>query len=38
VTFGLIAAGIGYSLWKTKGAEEPDWPAGGEVKSASETV
>jgi tellurite resistance protein TerC len=27
VTFGLIAAGIAYSLWKTRGAEEPDWPA-----------
>ena len=26
VTFGLIAAGVGYSLWKTRGAEEPDWP------------
>jgi len=34
VTFGLIAAGIFYSLWKTKGAEEPNWPAenGREVK------
>lgn len=28
VTFALIAGGIAYSLWKTKGAEEPDWPAG----------
>jgi tellurite resistance protein TerC len=27
VTIGLIAGGIGYSLWKTKGAEEADWPA-----------
>jgi tellurite resistance protein TerC len=27
VTIGLIAAGIGYSLWKTRGAEEADWPA-----------
>lgn len=27
VTFGLIAAGIGYSLYKTKGEPEPDWPA-----------
>jgi tellurite resistance protein TerC len=27
VTLALIAAGIGYSLWKTKGAEEPHWPA-----------
>ena len=27
VTFGLIAAGIAYSLWKTRGEEEADWPA-----------
>jgi len=27
VTFGLILAGISYSLWKTRGAEEADWPA-----------
>jgi tellurite resistance protein TerC len=27
VTLGLIAAGILYSLWKTRGAEEPEWPA-----------
>jgi tellurite resistance protein TerC len=27
VTFGLILGGIGYSLWKTRGAEEPEWPA-----------
>jgi tellurite resistance protein TerC len=27
VTAALIAAGIAYSLWKTRGAEEPDWPA-----------
>jgi tellurite resistance protein TerC len=27
VTFGLILAGILYSLWKTRGKEEPDWPA-----------
>ncbi|HSG55925.1 MAG TPA: TerC family protein [Paracoccaceae bacterium] len=26
-TFGLIGAGVGYSLWKTRGAEEPEWPA-----------
>ena len=26
VTAALIAAGIGYSLWKTRGAEEADWP------------
>jgi tellurite resistance protein TerC len=29
VTFALIAAGVLYSLWKTKGQEEPDWPAQG---------
>ncbi len=28
VTAALIAAGVGYSLWKTRGAAEPDWPAG----------
>jgi tellurite resistance protein TerC len=27
VTFGLIAAGIAYSLWKTRGEAEPEWPA-----------
>jgi tellurite resistance protein TerC len=27
VTAALIGAGIGYSLWKTRGAEEADWPA-----------
>ena len=27
VTIGLIAAGILYSLWKTRGEEEPEWPA-----------
>ena len=27
VTFALILAGIVYSLWKTRGKEEPDWPA-----------
>lgn len=26
VTAALIAAGIGYSLWKTRGQPEPDWP------------
>jgi tellurite resistance protein TerC len=26
VTFGLIAAGVVYSLWKTKGEAEPHWP------------
>ena len=27
VTIGLIAGGVLYSLYKTKGAEEPQWPA-----------
>jgi tellurite resistance protein TerC len=27
VTAALIAAGIAYSLWKTRGEPEPDWPA-----------
>jgi tellurite resistance protein TerC len=27
VTFALILAGILYSLWRTRGEEEPDWPA-----------
>ncbi|MCW5736381.1 MAG: TerC family protein [Enhydrobacter sp.] len=27
VTFALIGAGIAYSLWKTRGEPEPDWPA-----------
>ena len=27
VTCGLILTGILYSLWKTRGKEEPDWPA-----------
>jgi tellurite resistance protein TerC len=27
VTFALILGGILYSLWKTRGKEEPDWPA-----------
>ena len=27
VTFALILAGIVYSLWMTRGKEEPDWPA-----------
>ncbi|MCW3798018.1 TerC family protein [Sphingomonas sp. BN140010] len=26
VTFGLIAGGVLYSLWKTRGEEEPGWP------------
>ena len=29
VTAALIAGGIGYSLWKTKGQPEPGWPASG---------
>jgi tellurite resistance protein TerC len=28
VTVALIAGGILYSLWKTRGAPEPNWPAG----------
>ncbi len=28
VTIALIGAGIAYSLWKTRGEEEPGWPAG----------
>jgi tellurite resistance protein TerC len=27
VTAGLIAGGVFYSLWKTRGQEEPNWPA-----------
>lgn len=27
VTFGLIVGGVLVSLWKTRGAPEPDWPA-----------
>ncbi len=27
VTFGLIAGGVFYSLYKTKGQPEPEWPA-----------
>ena len=38
VTFGLILGGILYSLWKTKGAEEPEWPASNGPRSATETV
>ena len=26
VTVSLIAAGVLYSLWKTGGQPEPDWP------------
>ncbi|MFN3727736.1 MAG: TerC family protein [Allosphingosinicella sp.] len=28
VTFGLIAAGVGVSLWKTRRMPQSDWPAG----------
>ena len=27
ITFAILAAGVGYSLWKTRGKVEPDWPA-----------
>lgn len=27
VTFGLILGGVLFSLWKTRGKAEPDWPA-----------
>ena len=27
ITFAILAAGVAYSLWKTRGREEPDWPA-----------
>ena len=30
VTFALIAVGIGYSLYKTRGEPEPEWPAASE--------
>jgi len=36
VTAALIAAGIGYSLWKTRGAEEPNWPAEGPPPALAE--
>jgi tellurite resistance protein TerC len=38
VTFGLILGGIAYSLWKTKGEEEADWPAPGERKEATDAL
>ncbi|MXO50332.1 TerC/Alx family metal homeostasis membrane protein [Erythrobacter gaetbuli] len=38
VTFGLIAVGVLYSLWKTRGAEEPNWPAGPEGATPAEAV
>jgi len=27
VTFAILAAGVGYSLWKTRGQPEANWPA-----------
>jgi predicted tellurium resistance membrane protein TerC len=27
ITFAILAAGVGHSLWKTRGKEESDWPA-----------
>jgi len=30
VTFALISVGIGYSLYKTRGEPEPEWPAASE--------
>jgi tellurite resistance protein TerC len=27
ITFAILAAGVGYSLWKTGGRPESDWPA-----------
>ncbi|MBX7457546.1 TerC family protein [Qipengyuania sp. 1NDH17] len=38
VTFGLIAAGVLYSLWKTRGGEEEDWPAEPEARDARPPV
>ena len=38
VTFGLILGGILYSLWKTKGQEEADWPAQPEEGAARPPV
>ena len=38
VTAGLIAGGVFYSLWKTKGAEEPQWPAPEEPGAAGRHV
>ena len=35
VTFALIGAGIGYSLWKTRGEEEPGWPAAQSADDAA---
>jgi tellurite resistance protein TerC len=34
VTFGLILTGVLYSLWKTRGQEEPDWPATPQTSEA----
>ncbi len=38
VTFGLIAAGVLYSLWKTRDGEEQDWPAEPEARDARPPV
>ena len=38
VTCGLIAAGVLYSLWKTRGGEEKDWPAESEEGEAPPPV
>ena len=38
VTAALIAGGIGYSLWKTRGAEEADWPAPAKDQVSSRTI
>ena len=38
VTCGLIAAGVLYSLWKTRGGEEKDWPAEPDARDARPPV
>ena len=38
VTFGLISAGVLYSLWKTRGGEEKDWPAEPDARDARPPV
>lgn len=38
VTFALILGGIGYSLWKTHGQEEPEWPAKPDERESLSTV
>lgn len=35
VTAALIAAGVFYSLWKTRFEPEPDWPAEGQANSTN---